>query len=180
MMSTMVPSVFHERQVRRILHDNELWFVMEDICSLMLEQQNGKSCWSQLRKSLEQEGCDVTSLSRFLPFHAFDGARQELECATLEGIFRILQSISTNKAEVFKRWLAQLGTDQVTHCPPQTNLAAVFTMLEDAAAKSISLRNDCREDESMGKARKCAAQIADEARANLRMESTIKLLDRKK
>ena len=61
----------------------------------------------------EEDGFEPSTICRQLKLTAPDGKKRETDCADTEGIFRIIQSIPSPKAEPFKRWLAKVGYERV-------------------------------------------------------------------
>ena len=104
--------VFQGKEIRRIWHDNEWWFVIEDIVSVLTDSKDSKQYINKMRQrdeELSKGGIQyVHTLSIPTP-----GGSQHMNCAHIEGIFRIIQSIPSKKAEPFKRWLAKVGYERV-------------------------------------------------------------------
>jgi hypothetical protein len=61
----------------------------------------------------EEDKVELSTICRWLKLPAPDGKMRETDCANTEGIFRIIQSIPSPKAEPFKRWLAKVGYERV-------------------------------------------------------------------
>jgi hypothetical protein len=104
--------VFQEKNIRRIIYNNEWWFVVNDVVEALSDSKDVKS-YIQKMRSRDDElskgwGQIVTPLEILT-----GGGKQKLNCANTEGIFRIIQSISSPKAEPFKRWLAKVGYERV-------------------------------------------------------------------
>jgi len=59
------------------------------------------------------DGIELSTICRQLKLESSDGKKYETDCANAEGIFRIIQSIPSPKAEPFKRWLARVGYERV-------------------------------------------------------------------
>lgn len=105
-------ALFHGKEIRKILYKNEWWFVVEDVVSVLTDSINPKDYINKMRKrDLELE----KGYGQFV--HTLDvetkGGLQKMNCANTEGIFRIIQSIPSPKAEPFKRWLAKVGYERV-------------------------------------------------------------------
>ncbi|ADH86226.1 BRO-N domain-containing protein [Desulfurivibrio alkaliphilus] len=130
-----LPIAFEGRKIRQARHEGEWWFAVEDVSGALTDQSDGAASWRQLQQSLEAEGCEVGTLCCALELPASDGRIRRTDCVTLEGIFRIVQSVSSPKAEIFKRWLARVAAEPVPPHGCQTNLDTVLTMLEDAACE---------------------------------------------
>ena len=101
------------RQIRRTLHNNEWWFSIVDVCGALTESPDAGAYWRKLKQRLNEEGSEVVTFCHGLKLPAADGKKYETDCADTEGIFRIIQSIPSPKAEPFKRWLAKVGYERV-------------------------------------------------------------------
>jgi hypothetical protein len=66
-----------------------------------------------LKQRLKTEGSEVVTNCHGLKLEAADGKKYATDCASTEGLFRIIQSIPSLKAEPFKRWLAKVGYERV-------------------------------------------------------------------
>ncbi|OGG40836.1 hypothetical protein A2118_01555 [Candidatus Kaiserbacteria bacterium GWA2_50_9] len=105
-------TLFKGKGVRKILHKNEWWFSVVDVVEAVTESERPRKYWSDLKKRLIQEG--YTQLSEKigqLKLLSADGKYYETDCGNTETMFRIVQSITSPKAEPFKRWLAKAGGD---------------------------------------------------------------------
>ena len=111
-METTKIALFKGRKIRKKLHQNEWWFVVEDVVLALTDTVNPKDYINKMRLRDEElskgYGQIVTPLS--VPT---EGGPQKMNCANTEGIFRIIQSIPSQKAEPFKRWLAKVGYERV-------------------------------------------------------------------
>jgi len=105
-------AVFKNREIRKTLHNNEWWFVISDVVEALIDTPNAKDYIRKMRdRDIELGkgwGQIVTPLSI-----STSGGDQKLNCANTEGIFRIIQSIPSPKAEPFKRWLAKVGYERI-------------------------------------------------------------------
>ncbi len=106
-------AVFKGKEIRRMLHNNEWWFSIVDVCGAFTESPDAGAYWLKLKQRLEEEGCEVVTFCRGLKLPSADGKKYETDCANTEGVFRIIQSIPSPKAEPFKRWLAKVGYERV-------------------------------------------------------------------
>jgi hypothetical protein len=105
--------VFQEKSIRRILYNAEWWFSVVDVCNVLTESADAGAYWRKLKQRLKEEGSEVVTFCHGLKLSAPDGKQRETDCANTEGIFRIIQSIPSPKAEPFKRWLAKVGYERV-------------------------------------------------------------------
>ena len=106
-------AVFKGKHVRRIIHDNEWWFSVVDVVAALTDSPDAGAYWRKLKQRLNEEGSEVVTFCHGLKLSAPDGKLRETDCANAEGIFRIIQSIPSPKAEPFKRWLAKVGFERV-------------------------------------------------------------------
>ena len=106
-------SLFKGKQIRKILHRGEWWFSVVDVCGALAESLDAGAYWRKLKERLIEEGSEVVTFCHGLKLLAPDGKMRETDCANTEGIFRIIQSIPSPKAEPFKRWLAKVGYERV-------------------------------------------------------------------
>ncbi len=106
-------AVFKGKQIRRTIHNNEWWFSIVDICGALTESPDAGAYWRKLKQRLKEEGSEVVTFCHGLKLPAADGKKYETDCSNTEGIFRIIQSIPSPKAEPFKRWLAKVGYERV-------------------------------------------------------------------
>src|SRR5208283_4236992 len=106
-------AVFRGKQIRRTLHNNEWWFSIVDVCGVLTESPDAGAYWRKLKQRLKEEGSEVVTFCHGLKLPAVDGKKYETDCANTEGVFRIIQSIPSPKAEPFKRWLAKVGYERV-------------------------------------------------------------------
>lgn len=105
--------VFQEKSIRRTLHNNEWWFSVVDVCNVLADSADAGAYWRKLKQRLKEEGSEVVTFCHGLKLPAPDGKQRETDCANTEGLFRIIQSIPSPRAEPFKRWLAKVGYERV-------------------------------------------------------------------
>ena len=112
MMETGI-AVFRGKEIRKTIHKSEWWFSIVDVCAVLTESADPGAYWRKLKQRLKEEGSEVVTLCHGLKLVAPDGKLRETDCANTEGVFRIIQSIPSPKAEPFKRWLAKVGYERV-------------------------------------------------------------------
>ena len=105
--------VFKGKKVRKIIHKNEWYFSVVDICGALTDSPDAGAYWRKLKQRLQEEGSEVVTFCHALKLPAPDGKKYGTDCADTEGIFRIVQSIPSPKAEPLKRWLAKVGYERV-------------------------------------------------------------------
>lgn len=104
--------VFEDKTIRRKWHNEEWWFVVNDIITAIAETSNPKDYIAKMRRrdnALKEGWGQIVHLLSVQT----KGGKQRLNCANIEGIFRIIQSIPSSKAEPFKRWLAKVGYERI-------------------------------------------------------------------
>lgn len=106
-------AVFQEASIRRVWHNEEWWFSVVDVCAILTASPDAGAYWRKLKQRLNAEGGQPVTFCHGLKLTAPDGKQRETDCANTEGLFRIIQSIPSPKAEPFKRWLAQVGYERV-------------------------------------------------------------------
>ena len=107
-------SVFGDKNIRRVFIDNEWWFSVIDVIAVLSESNNPRDYWHKM-KIREKSTADIqlSTNCRQLKLTAPDGKQRKTDCATTEGMFRIIQSIPSPKAEPFKLWLAKVAKDRI-------------------------------------------------------------------
>ena len=107
-------SVFKGRQVRKTIYKNEWWFSIVDAVEALTDSINPRDYWYKMKiREKEESGVELSTNCRQLKLESSDGKKYETDCANTEGMFRIIQSIPSPKAEPFKRWLARVGYERI-------------------------------------------------------------------
>jgi hypothetical protein len=105
-------ALFQRKEVRRTIHNNEWWFVVEDVVLALTDSADPKQYIQRMKqRDLELSKGWVHIVHTLSVTTA--GGSQGMLCANTEGIFRIIQSIPSPKAEPFKRWLAKVGYERI-------------------------------------------------------------------
>jgi DNA-damage-inducible protein D len=104
--------IFNDRTIRRVLHNNEWWFVIVDVIAALTDSKNPANYLRNMRRRDPDLGKGGGQIDPPLSVETA-GGKQKLNCANTEGIFRIIQSIPSPKAEPFKRWLAKVGYERI-------------------------------------------------------------------
>lgn len=101
--------LFQENTVRRLWHDGRWHFSVSDIIGILTDSKDAKAYWRQLKKREPQ----LVTVCHGLKLMSNDGKQRVEDCASTEGVFRIIQSVPSPKAEPFKLWLAQVGQERL-------------------------------------------------------------------
>lgn len=105
--------VFENKKIRRIWHGEEWYFSVIDIVGVLTDSVDPGAYWRKLKQRLNQEGSEVVTFCHGLRLEAADGKKYATDCANTQSMFRIIQSIPSPKAEIFKQWLAKVGYERV-------------------------------------------------------------------
>jgi hypothetical protein len=107
-------AIFKGKKIRRMIHENEWWFSVVDVIEVLTDSLNPRVYWGVMKGRIERdEGFQLFTICKQLKLESSDGKMYDTDCANTEGIFRIIQSIPSPKAEPFKRWLAKVGYERV-------------------------------------------------------------------
>ncbi|MEK6775954.1 MAG: Bro-N domain-containing protein [bacterium] len=106
-------AVFKGKEIRRTLYKNEWWFSVSDVVEALTDSADPKQYIKKIRQRDTELNSYWGTICTPLEIMAPDGKTRETNCANTEGVFRIIQSIPSPKAEPFKRWLAKVGYERV-------------------------------------------------------------------
>jgi DNA-damage-inducible protein D len=107
-------AIFQEKQIRRLWDKNGWWFSIVDVVEVLTENQRPSKYWNDLKRKMLKEGAaEFSENIGKLKMEGLDGKMYPTDCANTEGMFRIIMSISSPKAEPFKLWLARVGQERV-------------------------------------------------------------------
>lgn len=112
-MSTHKIALFEGKTIRKTIHNNQWWFSVSDIVQVLTESSDAKQYIKKMRNRDPELNSYWGTICTPLEMIAKDGKKRKINCANTEGIFRIIQSIPSSKAEPFKRWLAKVGHERV-------------------------------------------------------------------
>ena len=104
--------VFQDNKIRRIWHENKWFFSIVDVVEALTDSPTPRQYWGKI-KEREFKALQLSPIWVQLKLESTDGNKYATDCANTQSIFRIIQSISSKKAEPFKRWLAQVGYERV-------------------------------------------------------------------
>lgn len=113
-MDTTQIALFKGKKIRKILLNKEWWFSVVDVMQALTDSAKPRDYWYVMKiRVKDEDGIELSTICRQLKLESSDGKKYETDCADTEGIFRIIQSIPSPKAEPFKRWLAKVGYERV-------------------------------------------------------------------
>jgi len=105
-------AIFQKKEIRKTIHNDEWWFVITDIISVLTDSIQPDGYIKDMRRRDEELAKGWGQIATPLSIQT-SGGSQKINCANTEGIFRIIQSIPSLKAEPFKRWLAKVGYERI-------------------------------------------------------------------
>ena len=108
--------IFEGKKIRSVWdNEKEEWyFSVVDVVGILTDSLNPNNYWKVLKKRLKDEGNElVTNCNQLKMKSHKDGKMYMTDVADIQGIFRVIQSIPSPKAEPFKMWLAQVGKDRI-------------------------------------------------------------------
>ena len=110
-----ISNLFENKEIRSIWDSEkeEYYFSVVDVISALTESTNPRKYWSVLKSRLIKEGSEVTTKCSQLKMLAQDGKIRKTDTLDTTGIFRLIESVPSQKAEPFKLWLANLGSERI-------------------------------------------------------------------
>jgi prophage antirepressor-like protein len=98
-------ALFEGKTIRKAFHNDEWWFSIIDVITVLTHSDRPRKYWSDLKKKLINEGyIEVSEKIGQLKMKAPDGKMRQTDCTNTETMLRIIQSIPSKKAEPLKRW----------------------------------------------------------------------------
>ena len=108
--------IFEGSQIRSVWdNEREEWyFSVVDVIGSLTESNNPRDYWYRVKKRMsEEERSELSTFCRQLKLKSTDGKSYKTDVADMQGIFRIIQSVPSPKAEPFKMWLAEVGKEHI-------------------------------------------------------------------
>lgn len=107
--------IFNEQRVRTVWDsDQEKWyFSVVDVIAVLTDSSDPSTYWRVLKNRLKKEGNETVTNCNRLKLPAPDGKMRLTDVAEQQQLFRIIQSIPSQKAEPFKQWMAQVASDRI-------------------------------------------------------------------
>ena len=107
--------LFESKQIRSVWNETELkwYFSVQDVVEVLTDTVDVKDYIKKMKKRDFQLNSNWGTICPLVEMEAADGKRRKVQAATAQGLLRIIQSIPSPKAEPFKLWLAQVGSDRL-------------------------------------------------------------------
>ena len=110
-----ITNLFEGSEIRSIWdkEKEEYYFSVVDVINALANPNDARKYWSVLKTRLKKEGSEVTTNCSQLKMLASDGKMRFQDVMLTKDIFRLIESIPSPKAEPFKLWLANLGSERI-------------------------------------------------------------------
>lgn len=105
--------ILQDKRIRKTLHQGEWWFSVADIVEVLTDSVDARHYIKRMRQCDHELDACWGIMCIPLTLLAPDGKKRKTNCINTEGVFRIIQSIPSPKAEPFKRWLAKVGYERM-------------------------------------------------------------------
>ena len=107
--------LYENKKIRSAWDDEkeEWYFSVVDVVGVLTESEEPAAYWRKLKQRLKEEGSQTVTNCHSLKMKAKDGKMRTTDVADMQGIFRIIQSVPSPKAEPFKMWLAEVGKERI-------------------------------------------------------------------
>ena len=194
-------AIFQNRKIRKTIYQNEWWFVIEDVVLALIDSNDSKQYIQRMRLRDPELSKGWVQIVHTLLMET-SGGKQKMNCADTEGVFRIIQSIPSPKAEPFKRWLARVGYERVQEIEDpelaqkrvtseykkikglkrqnlrdhMNDLELLFSQLGEAATTEITKTDHPQGFKKNKQVSKRGGKIAGDARSNLEKETGKKVI----
>ena len=111
----LINKIFNNETIRTVWDkDAEKYYIsVVDIVGVISESKDGRKYWNKLKQRLKEEGNETVTNCHQLKLKAQDGKYRMTDVCDIEGMFRIIESIPSKKAEPIKQWLAHLGKERI-------------------------------------------------------------------
>ena len=112
-----ITNLFEEKEIRSIWDSEkeEYYFSVVDVINALAEPKDASDYWTTLkRRMIKEEKSEIPTNCRELKMKSSkDGKMYKTDTLDTEGIFRLIESVPSSKAEPFKIWLASLGKERI-------------------------------------------------------------------
>jgi hypothetical protein len=106
-------TIFEDKEIRRTWHNEQWYFSIKDIVSVLTDSNDVSQYIKKMRRRDSELSVNWGTICTPLDVISKDGKTHEENMAQLQGIFRIIQSIPSPKAEPFKLWLSKVGQERI-------------------------------------------------------------------
>lgn len=106
-------AIFEEKEIRREWYNEDWYFSVEDVVEILTDSVDVKQYIKKLKMRDNELNSNWGTICTLVEMIAKDGKKRKIMTANTKGILRIIQSIPSPKAEPFKLWLAQVGSERL-------------------------------------------------------------------
>ena len=149
-------AVFEGKEIRRTLHHGDWWFAVADVVAALTDSADPRQYIKRMRQREPELESNWGTICTPLELKAPDGKMRKTNCAKVEGLLRIIQSIPSPKAEPFKRWLARVGAERLAEIEnPELAMARMKALYEkkgypkswiDKRLRGMAVRHDLTDE----------------------------------
>ena len=111
-----ITNLFENNTIRSIWDSEkeEYYFSVVDVIDALTDSKNPNDYWYRLKTRMSvEEKCEISTKCRQLKLKSRDGKYRETDVLDTKGILRLIESVPSPKAEPFKLWLANLGSERI-------------------------------------------------------------------
>ena len=111
----LINKIFNNETIRTVWNkDEEKYYIsIVDIVDILSVSKDSRKYWNKLKQRLKEEGNETVTNCHQLKLKAQDGKYRMTDVCDIEGMFRIIESIPSKRAEPIKQWLAHLGKEKI-------------------------------------------------------------------
>lgn len=110
-----ISNLFEGKEIRSVWNSEkeEYYFSVVDVIGALTESKNPTNHWDELKRKLKNEGSKLPENIVQINMKSKAGKQEKTDILDIEGIFRVIESIPSQKAEQYRLWLAQIGNERI-------------------------------------------------------------------
>jgi hypothetical protein len=150
--------LFESKKIRSVwdVLEEKWYFSIVDVVGALTDSLDPKDYWYRIKKREKVSGLELSTICRQLKLESSDGKKYLTDCASTEGLLRIIQAIPSPKAEPFKLWLAKVGYQRLQEIEnPELAMSRMQELYEkkgypkewiDKRLRGIAVRQDLTDE----------------------------------
>ena len=126
--------IFEDKKIRTEWNaeKEDWWFSVVDVIEVLTDSVDPTAYWRKLKQRLKDEGNETVTICHALKMIAKDGKSRLTDVVNTKDLLRLVQSIPSKKAEPFKMWLVQVGSERLDEiADPQTAIERAIATYRD-------------------------------------------------